>query len=111
MRKSCRIWNVRRHRKMIPRLLALLLLLTASTAGAAELPPLGHKMNQVSPPLVAPDFTLPDMDGESHSLSEFRGKVVMLNFWATGVRPVVEKCPPCSVCTKNTASKVWWCWR
>jgi thiol-disulfide isomerase/thioredoxin len=88
MRKSCQVWNVRRRREMIPRLLALLLLLTASAVAGAEPPPLGHKMNPVSPPLVAPDFTLPDMDGESHSLSDFRGKLVMLNFWATW-------CPPC----------------
>jgi hypothetical protein len=31
----------------------------------------------------APDFTLPDLQGEKRSLEEFRGKFVMLNFWAT----------------------------
>lgn len=67
---------------------ALSLLLAASAVFAADLPPLGYKMNPVMPPLAAPDFTLQDMDGESHSLSDFRGKVVMLNFWATW-------CPPC----------------
>ena len=30
----------------------------------------------------APDFTLPDMNGEMHSLSEFRGKKVVLYFYA-----------------------------
>jgi thiol-disulfide isomerase/thioredoxin len=72
----------------MPSLVALIMLLTVSAAGAADLPPLGHKMNPVSPPLAAPDFTLPDLDGEARSLAEFRGKVVMLNFWATW-------CPPC----------------
>lgn len=36
----------------------------------------------------APDFTLTDMQGQQVSLSQFRGKVVILNFWATW-------CPPC----------------
>jgi len=33
--------------------------------------------------LVAPDFKLPDMNGKSHSLSEFRGKKVLLLTWAS----------------------------
>lgn len=33
--------------------------------------------------LEAPDFTLPDVDGRLHSLSETRGKKVMLVSWAS----------------------------
>jgi len=33
--------------------------------------------------LVAPDFTLPDLDGKLHSLSDFRGKRVLLITWAS----------------------------
>jgi AhpC/TSA family len=33
--------------------------------------------------LEAPDFTLPDMNGKLHSLSEFRGKKVLLVTWAS----------------------------
>ena len=33
--------------------------------------------------LHAPDFTLPDMQGKTHSLSEFRGKKVLLVTWAS----------------------------
>lgn len=42
------------------------------------------------PPTVqmAPDFTLTALNGERVSLSQYRGKVVFLNFWATW-------CPPC----------------
>ena len=87
MQRSCRICNVRRHRSS-PEALALVLLMLLATLAVAEQPPLGHKMNPVSPALAAPGFTLPDMDGEMQSLEDFRGRVVMLNFWATW-------CPPC----------------
>jgi hypothetical protein len=33
--------------------------------------------------LEAPDFTLPDMNGKKHSLSDFRGRKVLLLTWAS----------------------------
>ncbi len=39
---------------------------------------------------LAPDFTLTDLDGNSVSLSDFRGRAVFINFWATW-------CPGCRV--------------
>lgn len=39
-------------------------------------------------PIAAPDFTLTDQYRNTHTLSDYKGKTVFLNFWATW-------CPPC----------------
>jgi peroxiredoxin len=62
---------------MIPMMLVMFVLVSADNACAVK-----------NDPPVAPDFTLNDLKGNQISLSEYKGKVLFLNFWATW-------CPPC----------------
>ena len=41
----------------------------------------------------APNFTLPGLDGKMVSLTDYKGKLVLLNIWATWCPPCVEEMP------------------
>lgn len=43
--------------------------------------------------MAAFDFTLTDQNGDTHTLSDYKGKVVFLNFWATWCPPCLQEMP------------------
>lgn len=45
-------------------------------------------LTKLDPLTPAPDFNLPDMGGEMHTLADYKGKPAIINFWTTW-------CPPC----------------
>jgi cytochrome c biogenesis protein CcmG, thiol:disulfide interchange protein DsbE len=53
---------------------------------------------------TAPDFTVQDSDRKI-SLDEFRGKVIVLNFWATWCPPCVDELPSLIHMQENLKSK------
>lgn len=46
------------------------------------------KLSQVQQAIPLTEFSLPDLSGTLHPISEWKGKVLIINFWATW-------CPPC----------------
>ena len=67
-----------------------LVLLVIATFGPAQQPALAQAqyLHPMDNKPLAKDFELPDLEGQKVRLSDFKGKVVLVNFWATW-------CPPC----------------
>lgn len=53
----------------------------------------------------APDFTLQNLEGENVTLSSFRGKLVMINFWAVWCDPCTKELPYIQAISQNWTGK------
>jgi len=65
-------------------------------AGGAVAAPMRDPAQHFKPaeaPQPTPDYSFTDADGRRTSLSDFKGKTVLLNFWATWCPPCIKEMP------------------
>lgn len=82
------------------------------TAGLATQPPVettsGETIGETTeaPDYSAPDFTVLDWDGNAVQLSEFEGKPVVLNFWASWCSPCKSEMPDFDAAYKKYGEEI-----
>ncbi len=75
---------------------------------SAEFPPLlpNTAVNTTSPRAWVPDFTLSDLEGRRFHIADCRGKVVLLNFWATWCTACVAEIPELIALQKEAGDRI-----
>lgn len=73
-------------------------------AQAAAETPNAHEFYSAETAKMAPDFALKDAKGKLVKLSDFKGKVIALNFWASWCPPCLEEVPSLERLTKRAAT-------
>lgn len=64
-----------------------------NSRAARGLPDLAEVLTPVNPPVAPPGGVFLDADGKEHTLEEFRGHGMVVNFWATWCAPCVAEMP------------------
>lgn len=78
---------------LLRRLLLTVALWTAASPAWADDPLAAMKIARVPPGTVAVPFELKSLDGNSVQLADMKGKVIVVNFWATWCGPCKEEMP------------------
>src|SRR5947199_9212702 len=87
-----------------PQTLVMMVVLFISTPFRAQQPT--SPQQPVPPPEAAPTLKLHDLKGAPHTLEDYRGKPVLLNFWATWCVPCAAEMPLLSEMQKQYQGKI-----